>query len=78
MPKNKEKKYNKLIIFISLTILIIALNVIFYSKFIYNENSYYTENHLQYNNSYKIEGKVVIEQNFIANGKNLEAVAIRI
>ena len=44
----------------------------------YNEKSYYTEQHLTYNNKYEMNGNVKIEQTFIANGNNLEAVAIRI
>lgn len=68
----------KIILFFALVLILIVLNIIFYSKFIYNEKSYYTEQHLTYNNKYEMNGNVKIEQTFIANGNNLEAVAIRI
>jgi hypothetical protein len=74
----KKIKKNKVILFSVLVIIIIALDIIFYSKFIYNENSYYTENYLTYNNKYELDGNVIIEQTFTANGNNLEAVKIRI
>ena len=69
---------NKAILLSILVLILIALDIIFYSKFIYNEKSYYTEDHLTYNNKYELDGNVKIEQTFIANGNNLEAVAIRI
>lgn len=46
------------------------------SKFIYNDRSYYTESYLEGSEKYELDGNVVIEQTFIANKNNLEAVAI--
>ena len=76
--KGKElfKDKNKLILFSVLIIILLFIDIIFYSKFIYNERSYYTEDHLQYDNKYELDGEVTIEQTFIANGNNLEAVAL--
>ena len=76
--KKIVKDKNKAILLSILVLILIALDIIFYSKFIYNEKSYYTEDHLTYNNKYDLDGNVKIEQTFIANGNNLEAVAIRI
>lgn len=76
--KKIVKDKNKAILLSILVLILIALDIIFYSKFIYNEKSYYTEDHLTYNNKYELDGNVKIEQTFIANGNNLEAVAIRI
>lgn len=77
----KEKKFikpnNKMLLFITLMLILIALDLIFYSQFIYNEKSYYTEDYLVHNNRFEIEGNVKIEQTFIANKNNLEAIAIR-
>lgn len=74
--KKLIKEKNKTILFVVLVLILLALDIIFYSQFIYNEKSYYTEDHLAYNNKYEIEGNVTIEQTFIANGNNLEAIAI--
>lgn len=71
------KDNNKLILFVVLILILISMDIIFYSKFIYNERSYYTEDHLDYDNTYELDGKVTIEQTFIANGNNLEAIALR-
>ena len=76
--KNFLNNKKKLILFLVLVLILIAIDVIFYSKFIYNERSYYTEDHLKYDSKYEIEGEVNIEQTFIANGNNLEAIALRI
>lgn len=73
-----KNKKNKIILFLVLIVLIIAIDIIFYSKFIYNDRSYHTEDHLEYNNKYEEDGNIVIEQTFISNGDNLQAVAIRI
>lgn len=76
--RRKPIKDNKKVILMSVLILIlIALDIIFYSQFIYNEKSYYTEDYLTYDNKYTMNGEVKIEQTFIANRNNLEAVAIR-
>lgn len=72
----KDRK--KGIIISILIIILLIINIIFYSKFIYNERSYYTEDHLAYDNQYELDGQVTIEQTFIANGNNLEAIALRI
>ena len=78
MQINNKQGKNKTILFIVLILIILIADIIFYSKFIYNERSYHTENHLNYDNKYELDGQVVIEQTFIANGNTLEAIAIRI
>lgn len=74
--KKLIKEKNKAILFVVLVLILLALDIIFYSQFIYNEKSYYTEDYLAYNNKYEIDGNIKIEQTFRANRNNLEAVAI--
>ena len=51
--KKLIKEKNKTILFVVLVLILLALDIIFYSQFIYNEKSYYTEDHLAYTTSMK-------------------------
>lgn len=73
--KNGEVR-NKVLLLIAFIVILVVFDMIFYSKFIYNERSYYTESYLEGSEKYELDGNVVIEQTFIANKNNLEAVAI--
>ena len=73
--KNGELR-NKVLLLIAFIVILVVFDMIFYSKFIYNERSYYTESYLEGSEKYELDGNVVIEQTFIANKNNLEAVAI--
>lgn len=74
MKNNKIR--NKVLLLIAFIVILVIFDMIFYSKFIYNERSYYTESYLEGTEKYELDGNVVIEQTFIANKNNLEAVAI--
>lgn len=71
-----KKESNKKILFIIMIIVIIIIDIIMYSKFIYNDRSYYTEDYLEYNSSLDMEGKVQVSQSFFVTRTDLEAVAI--
>ena len=71
-----KKIRNKVLLLIVFIVILVVFDMIFYSKFIYNERSYYTESYLEGREKYELDGNVVIEQTFIANKNNLEAVAI--
>ena len=73
--KNGEVR-NKVLLLIAFIVILVVFDMIFYSKFLYNERSYYTESYLEGSEKYELDGNVVIEQTFIANKNNLEAVAI--
>ena len=73
--KNGEVR-NKVLLLIAFIVILVVFDMIFYSKFIYNERSYYTESYLEGSEKYELDGNVVVEQTFIANKNNLEAVAI--
>lgn len=73
---NNNKIRNKVLLLIAFIVILVVFDMIFYSKFIYNERSYYTESYLEGSEKYELDGNVVIEQTFIANKNNLEAVAI--
>ena len=71
-----KKIRNKVLLLIVFIVILVVFDMIFYSKFVYNERSYYTESYLEGSEKYELDGNVVIEQTFIANKNNLEAVAI--
>ena len=71
-----KKIRNKVLLLIVFIVILVVFDMIFYSKFLYNERSYYTESYLEGSEKYELDGNVVIEQTFIANKNNLEAVAI--
>lgn len=56
-------KANKKILFIVFILIILVVDVIMYSNFIYNERSYYTENYLSYDASLKNDENSSSEQN---------------
>lgn len=56
-------KANKNILFIVFILIILVVDVIMYSNFIYNERSYYTENYLSYDASLKNDENSSSEQN---------------
>ena len=66
----------KNITFIVFVIIIAALDIIFFSKFIYNDSSYYIDNYANSQEQYIAEGNVVFEQEFIATKNELESVSI--
>ena len=51
-------KANKNILFIVFILIILVVDVIMYSNFIYNERSYYTEDYLAYDSSLKSDENV--------------------
>lgn len=82
-----ECKKNKKILFIIFILIVLVIDIIIYSKYIYNERSYYTENYLSYDNSLKndengenpnfnLNGQVEVKQSFISKKDNLEGIAI--
>lgn len=79
MNKIKEKiknNVNKKILYIIMLIILLIIDIIMYSKFIYNDRSYYTNNYLSYDTSFKEDGKIEISQKFIAKRNHLEAISI--
>ena len=66
-------KANKNILFIVFILIILVIDVIMYSNFIYNERSYYTEDYLAYDSSLKSDenvGASRINQNVNVDGSN--------
>lgn len=66
-------KANKNILFIVFILIILVIDVIMYSNFIYNERSYYTEDYLEYDSSLKSDenvGASRINQNVNVDGSS--------
>lgn len=66
----------KNITFFLFMVLILVLDVVFVSKFIYSDTSYYIDNYASSQEKYIAEGNVVFEQEFIGTRNELEAVTI--
>lgn len=74
---NKEKIINsKNIILGIMIIIVIIINIVMYSKFIYNERSYYKDDYITYDSRYELEGKNEIRQEFVAKRDGLESVIV--
>lgn len=82
MEKWKEKKYVKLILFIVMILILILIDFMMYSKFIYNERTTYVNDFMEYDYALKDEnvkpenGKIEIVQTVTAKGNNLEAISL--
>lgn len=71
-----NNKKEKLILFLALFFVILGFDLVFYSKFLYNERSYYIESYCEGNEKCELDGKIEIEQTFTANSNNLEVIVI--
>ncbi len=79
--RNNNKK-TRIIIFIIILIVLILIDLVIYSKFLYNERNDYVDDFSEYDYSLEEEkikpkdGKIEIIQTVIGTGNNLEAVTI--
>lgn len=82
MEKWKNKKHIKLALFILLILILILVDFMMYSKFIYNERTKYVNDFMEYDYALKDEslktedGKIEIVQTVTAKGNNLEAISL--
>lgn len=74
--KKDESKSKKILLFGILAIIIIIIDIIIYSKFIYNERSNYKDNYSISNSSYQSGQTTEIKQSFKANRNNMNAISI--
>lgn len=82
MEKWKDKKYVKLIVFIIMILVLILIDFMMYSKFIYNDRTKYVNDFMEYDYALKDEeiktenGKIEIIQTVTAKENNLEAISL--
>lgn len=75
MLKNPLKNKKNITFFIFI-VLVIVSDIVFYSKFIYNDTSYYIDNYESSSESYITEEKTIFEQEFIATKNDMESISI--